>query len=311
MTAIDPRAAAAGLTARRRALLSRLTATPGPAGPPADVAGAPAEPAGQSGDLVGAPADPPADDVALPPAGPPVDLAGPLDAGELVLVADLLAAWAGDDARPLPQRRDLLGEAADCLADARNRREPRFTSERGRAAYRREPDRFDPERLAATEEDWRARVREWDVRLAEPAGQAIAVLTTQLEPILRALAADLSGGVIQELRPRAGDYGKIFVPAVVEVARERFEELWAGPLDFRHPAGPAPARVAVVLAPAGRLAAEHEGFPDGYCAIAHLLQPARVWAAWRYPSAGLAYNGLVWCDDHWAWLPKPYRVLPI
>jgi hypothetical protein len=22
-----------------------------------------------------------------------------------------------------------------------------------------------------------------------------------------------------------------------------------------------------------------------------------------------AYDGLVWCDDHWAFFPKPYRVL--
>ena len=24
---------------------------------------------------------------------------------------------------------------------------------------------------------------------------------------------------------------------------------------------------------------------------------------------GMAYDGLVWIDDHWAWFPKPFRVL--
>ncbi|HWO61148.1 MAG TPA: hypothetical protein VNO31_14065 [Umezawaea sp.] len=47
--------------------------------------------------------------------------------------------------------------------------------------------------------------------------------------------------------------------------------------------------------------------------MADLLVPTRVWAAWKYrspnSSAGLSYDGLVWCDDHWAFFPKPYRVL--
>lgn len=47
--------------------------------------------------------------------------------------------------------------------------------------------------------------------------------------------------------------------------------------------------------------------------MANLLVPARVWATWQYHStgnsAGISYDGLVWCDDHWAFFPKPYRVL--
>jgi hypothetical protein len=54
-------------------------------------------------------------------------------------------------------------------------------------------------------------------------------------------------------------------------------------------------------------------FPRGYRSIAHWLQPERIWLAWKYlaPGAqsGVAYNGLVWMDDHWAWFPKPFRVL--
>ena len=29
----------------------------------------------------------------------------------------------------------------------------------------------------------------------------------------------------------------------------------------------------------------------------------------RERDSGLAFDGLVWCDDHWAWFPKPYRFL--
>jgi hypothetical protein len=54
-------------------------------------------------------------------------------------------------------------------------------------------------------------------------------------------------------------------------------------------------------------------FPQGYRAIAHWLNPNRVWIAWKYiktgQSSGQAFNGLVWVDDHWAWFPKPFRAL--
>ena len=44
-----------------------------------------------------------------------------------------------------------------------------------------------------------------------------------------------------------------------------------------------------------------------------LLDPHRVWARWKFvrpgEPSGMAYDGLVWVDDHWAWFPKPYRVL--
>jgi hypothetical protein len=70
------------------------------------------------------------------------------------------------------------------------------------------------------------------------------------------------------------------------------------------------------IAPAGMLASDNElsrRFPGGYRRIARLLQPHRVWVSWKYlrpgADAGMAYDGLVWLDDHWAWFPKPYRAL--
>ncbi|MFF5297311.1 Imm49 family immunity protein [Paractinoplanes globisporus] len=224
-----------------------------------------------------------------------------MDVGDLVLAADLLAARAGrtpDDR----QRRAWLAEAADCLADARARPEPRFVHDRGWAAYRADPARFDPERLAAVENAWREMADAAEERVS------VTVLRLQLEPMLRAIAVDRTGVALRELRPRDEDYAKTFDPSAVDRARRRYEELWAGPLDFRHP-DPG-ATVEIHVAPAGTLGDE---FPDGYREITGLLLPARVWAAWRYVApdrtAGLSYDGLAWCDDHWAWFPKPYRLL--
>jgi hypothetical protein len=264
-----------------------------------------------------------------PPLGPPPP-PGPedlLDIGELILAADLLSTRAGDELRSVRERRDWLAEASDCLAEVRDRvvrsgAEPGtlvFT-DRGRAAYRAEPGRFDPERLRAVEAVWRARVGDWDAELAARAARASAMesmtlLRLHLDPILRLIGDDRTGAAARQLQPRPDDYAKVFMADVVDAARARYEAFWSGPVELRHPSGPR-TWVMSHLAPAGMLADDNElswKFPGGYRSIAPLLVPERVWVAWKYvvpgETSGLAYDGLVWCDDHWSWLPRPYRVL--
>ncbi|GIM96484.1 hypothetical protein [Paractinoplanes toevensis] len=122
-----------------------------------------------------------------------------------------------------------------------------------------------------------------------------ADLRRRLEPLLRELAVDGTGVTLRELRPRPEDYPKVFTAAVVDRARERYERLWAGPVDFRHPEPEAVVEVDVVPATGSET-----------------LMPGRVWASWRYIVPGrtavLSYDGLVWCDYHWAWFPKPHRL---
>ncbi|MGK3207314.1 hypothetical protein [Amycolatopsis sp. MEPSY49] len=145
---------------------------------------------------------------------------------------------------------------------------------------------------------------------------SMVALQVQLEPILRAIAADRTGAALRELRPRDADYAKVFVRDTVEPARQHYERNWTTGIGFRRPTGRPNLRVH--LAPAGALADDNpmsRPFPGGYRSVADLLVPTRVWAAWRYlspgQSAGLSYDGLAWCDDHWAFFPKPYRVLTV
>lgn len=79
---------------------------------------------------------------------------------------------------------------------------------------------------------------------------------------------------------------------------------------------PDQTELVVNLSPAAMLGAENElscHFPGGYRKIAAHLDPQRVWVAWKYrrpgESSGMAFDGLVRVDDHWAWFPKPYRVV--
>ena len=147
--------------------------------------------------------------------------------------------------------------------------------------------------------------------------QALAMaeaIKTQVQPLLEALAESPHGAVLQALRPRPGDADLAFKPTHAAAFAEAAERMWAaGP---RLPAATPGSRVVCHVAPAGMLADDNElsrHFPGGYRALAAELKPQRVWVAWKViaPGAtdGIAYDGLVWLDDHWAWFPKPFRWL--
>jgi len=161
-----------------------------------------------------------------------------------------------------------------------------------------------------------------DEQLAQvlaPAAQQLALasvdmIAEQLRPLLLALAQDPDGSIVASLRPKPEDYARAFVPGVVDAAREAYETLWSQPP--RVPRMTRDCQLRCHLSPAGMLADGNvlsRHFPGGYRNIAQLLDPHRVWAAWKLiepgHDAGMAYDGLVWLDDHWAWFPKPYRNL--
>jgi hypothetical protein len=139
-------------------------------------------------------------------------------------------------------------------------------------------------------------------------------IKAQVEPLLRALARDVDGGVVASLRPRPEDYARVFIPDAVDAARGAYETVWAEPprIETRGSS----LQLECHVAPAGMLTYDNElskHFPGGYRHIGHLLDPHRTWVRWKYlrpgQTSGMAFDGLVWCDDHWAWFPKPFRAL--
>jgi hypothetical protein len=153
----------------------------------------------------------------------------------------------------------------------------------------------------------------------DPQAQALAavqVLKVSLAPLLQSLSHDRGGKLMATLRPRPEDYARAFREPAAAFARTAYEAAWEqDPPRIRASVGA--ARLQMDLSPAGMLAEDNilsQAFPGGYRTISHLLDPHRVWARWKYVApgdnnAGMAYDGLVWLDDHWAWLPKPYRML--
>ena len=252
-----------------------------------------------------------------------------LDAGQLHYLHDLLCrlAESGDAASTagVEERNRYLREAVE-LRKALALRLPESAgdfdvstlhSRLGRQIHEKHPEWFGRNYLVSINQGPAQQGIENAIKELPPealAMAAIAMLREQLTPILHALGQDRDGSLSAQLRPRPEDYARAFLPPYVEAARVAFEAIWAEPPRVS-PALPG-SELKLNFAPAGMLAHDNAlswNFPGGYRSIAHLLDPHRVWVAWKLiapgKTAGMAYDGLVWLDDHWAWFPKPYRVL--
>jgi hypothetical protein len=257
-----------------------------------------------------------------------------LDAGQLLFLAQAFAedVEAGAGAHSA-RARMLLDDAVACV-DAALARIPddaeavprdSIRSAEGLALLASEPGRFRRSRLAA----YRAAL--WSQRSSPPPAHdnpedqhddvrrhahAIAeVIRAQVMPLLEQFAGSSEANIVATLRPRESDYEKVFVDEAVGRARSAYETLWAGDLRLPRPSA-AQTDIRCTVAPAGMLTWRSElseQFPGGYRGIATLLDPHRVWIAWKYlepgKPSGVSFDGLVWVDDHWAWFPKPYRYL--
>lgn len=116
------------------------------------------------------------------------------------------------------------------------------------------------------------------------------------------------------LEPRPSDWIRVFAGPAAARAEAGYRELWAAPVAPQARAGQSTILLTAATALELQLDTERSrAFPGGYRQIAHLLQPDRIWVAWKYVApgerVGMAWDGLVWLDDHWAWFPKPWRVL--
>lgn len=263
-----------------------------------------------------------------------------LDAGLLMFLAAILAGAGA-------MRADLV-EAVGCV-NATLARLPagrdRFTaedfpSELGRGEFEREPGRFTRARLTAYRDSLAGEITPPPGANANPSGREqtnpgaspaisgteqqrqgamafIELLKPQVTPLIEALCRARDPQALEAVRPRDADFARVFGDAqLIEAAREFYGACWSA-LPSPGALRPELSRLHVHLAPAGMLTSDNPlsfAFPGGYRTLAPRLNPHRVWVCWKFTRAaesggGMSYDGLVWCDDHWAWFPKPYRLL--
>jgi hypothetical protein len=136
----------------------------------------------------------------------------------------------------------------------------------------------------------------------------------EAEQMLSALAVGPGEDILRTLRPRDEDYARVFTPEAAERARVGYTAMWNAPP--RSLGKPGQTEVRAVACDAESLRTDNElsrGFPGGYQRIAGYLNPELVWVAFKVvvpgQSLGMAHDGLVYLGDHWAWFPKPWRVL--
>jgi hypothetical protein len=112
------------------------------------------------------------------------------------------------------------------------------------------------------------------------------------------------------LKPRPEDLAKVFAAEIVPAIVAHYAPLWSGVVEIT--ARPDQTAVLAYVSLARDLRVTTT-FPGGYQQLASRLVPDRVWIAWKYVTPGerigMAYDGLVWIEDHFAWFPKPWRAL--
>lgn len=234
---------------------------------------------------------------AMDPSGPAL-----LDADELRLVSDAHARSVDADGPSDATQRAYLEDAIAALDELRSRLTQDDERERLDAVREQYANLLAGPSEAESQIDPRAGSLVWSQLI----GASLAELLARLPEAPDGVAV---------LRPRDEDYENVFAPAAVAGARAAYTSLWNAGVSVQAPAQ-ASCDEHIYVAPAGMLASDNElsrPFPGGYRTIADRLDPHRVWVCWRYvvpgDKSGINYDGLVWCDDHWAWFPKPYRVL--
>ena len=118
----------------------------------------------------------------------------------------------------------------------------------------------------------------------------------------------------RQLKPTPTELEQLFDPDLTPALVPAMDRLYAN-APTADPGDGYP-ELAVTAANAGLLRWPNElsdRFPRGYRNVAGWLQPQWIWLTWRWhnepgtlnPRSGVHYDGLVWVETRWVWLPHP------
>ena len=116
---------------------------------------------------------------------------------------------------------------------------------------------------------------------------------------------------VRALKPNERDLTELFDEQLLAPARSAVSQIYqkTPTLSPIEPGG----EIDVVAAPAGLLRWPNmlsNKFPLGYRDMAGWMEPQHIWMIWTVTSPGgdkVRYDGLVWLEDKWLWLPKIFR----
>ncbi len=120
-------------------------------------------------------------------------------------------------------------------------------------------------------------------------------------------------GMSKRLRPTTADLSAIFVGEAVTKAGAEYDKVWqSGKAVIEH--APDQTDLKLFSATVEELAkgeGDAKEFPGGYKKVIPLFKPGLTIYAWRFvrpgEKIGTAYDGLVFVNGHFVWLPKPWR----
>lgn len=135
--------------------------------------------------------------------------------------------------------------------------------------------------------------------------------------LLTDLRAGDAAGFTAGLKPTSADYKAVFVDAVAARVEAGYERLWATTTKPAITADPAAVGIELHRATTEDLqqwterAEEH--FPASYKKIAAQLRPGLTIYQWKFTAPSIpvpkVYDGLIFVNQHWVWMPRPWRVL--
>ncbi len=138
----------------------------------------------------------------------------------------------------------------------------------------------------------------------------LTLLAETAEELIRRLDDPM---VTHNLKPTYNELTQLFDPSLaqdllVEIERQYHRPPTATP-------GDGYPQLTVTAANAGLLRWPNElseKFPRGYRNIAGWMNPQWIWLAWRWhdgKGGSVQYDGLVWIETRWVWLPKVFRMV--
>jgi hypothetical protein len=176
---------------------------------------------------------------------------------------------------------------------------------------RAEAMKQDPEKLVAKAAgDLASRLR----RLLESRVQTLGMLRLLAESARGFIHRLSERSYVAGLAPRRDDIPKLFDEDVAREVADPIMAEWARPPLAEPSEERKELTVTAVTAGLLRFPSElSDPFPRGYRDMAPWMVPNRVWLSWTWSKApgelGTRYDGLVWLDDRWALLPRPFHAV--